>query len=1593
MARSLIEYIIRVRSEDDLDTLIPELESWNIVVAHRYRRVFICISVFMTGLLVKWYTNDSRILSIEKSTEINHFAKQFNAPPHLDRLDQREQPLSGSYTFSLDGTDVIAYVLDSGGTFRGNNDFGELRGVDLDEFSGRLAPVPDPSDSSKAFDPFYDSGPNQLDENVRRNNPRGFDGLGHGTHVAGIVGSATFGTAKDVSIRTSKVFKFDGRTSSSIIIAGIDAILDDHINLGSPLAVCNMSFGGSVSVGAPVTSLETAVLSLISNGIVCVVAAGNSGINVEKVSPARMPEVITVGAIDRADNMPNFSNFQNPEDIVAPDEVGFTTEDTSNFGSLLDIFAVGVSVESTWKTPNANGDFINTLTGTSMSSPAAAGVVAMFIENSPGSDPATIKTDLLAAGTDSVITLTPDAITVGTPNKLLYSNFVDITVDWITPAGSLGSFNEGTTQNIELEAITFSGKTVIYQVFSGTLPTGLVLEANTGILSGVINTGFTSDTIFNFTIRAFDGNASPIFSDQNFSITILNQEIPPTWITSPDLGEVEESSNVNIQFTAASNNGIGAGSLIFTSIGTLPHGWVISTGGLLTGLAPQLVNDDLITGFTLNVTDGIASAPETFTITITQRRDFLPPSEPEWITPIGNIGTAIENQFFSTFVQAVDADGVPLGVTYHLQITADGSQFGPFGELPIGLSLNSNTGEISGTPNINFDQDFAFAIFATDGANIVGRLFEITGINVPENQPPEWITDGGNIGTVDSLAIGVFPLIATDPDSGPNPLTYTLVSGQLPPGMNLGFSTGIVSGVPQLVQEDTNFAFTVGVSDGIDQVNRTFSIIVNHVNIGPVWQTPAGQLASLNEGQNLTFVLVATDINGDELTYTLVAGELPPIMTLSSIGVISGAAESVNVDTVFNFTVQVDDSLGNEPGEEITVNRDFSIEILDGALNLNQGPEWVTPEGPLVQGTEGEPYFAQLEAIDPDGGPSSIQFFVSAGNFPAGLTLNLTSGIISGSPHLDDNIVDDVFNFTVRAFDGLDFSLCDFSIEIIDLGDQNIAPIWLTPEGSLGSFNEASPLIIALSAKDADDDPITFSLTSGGLPPGLILDETFGIISGTPAQVISDTESFFTITVTDSGGKFASCDFSLTILQVDNDPPVWSTPAGSIVISDEGTFVSFQLVAIDPDTSPNPTLTYNLTDQILPPGLTVSTTGLISGTLDDVLSDTIFTFEITVDDGLAFVPREFSITTLNAPVFGGTTSDLNVPLLGYLRNEWRLWNTSALIPDADLYLPTNPDFGRVTEPRAFVASNFHTDDRDVIFQAFGVHHERFSTIFGAPTLAVVRDEFGTIIYEVIYLKIIDPQKGSDFDITNIPVPSALDTNGAETYVSKSFFHLREEIIANLTNTDTLPDWMLSEQIDGDPASVLGYVPAIEMAFVNPGVGLNLLEILNEITVTTIILPVQETIFDGETTIFDGSTTTFDKVAKTITQINKAVGHQFTGREFIVDRYVYTTSLSAEGYIKFNSDIPNPIWITVPGSFGTFPVSVLISPIQLVAENTVGFSLIYSVIFGSLPTGIILNSGTGEITGTPTEIIVAPLVIRVTDDLGNFSDQVFEISII
>lgn len=412
-------------------------------------------SVKTSETAIKKLLNNPSIAYIEEDQVVRVISTQNNATWGLDRIDQRNLPLDTRYNYNFTGSGIDVYIIDTGIRF------------DHIEFGGRAA---------FGYDAF---------------NGNGVDGNGHGTHVAGTVGGTTYGVAKNVKLWAVRVLDNNGSGSTSGVIAGVDWVTGHHTT--NP-AIANMSLGGGAS-----TALDDAVKRSILDGIVYVVAAGNSYANACNYSPARVPEAITVGSTTNTDA---FSSF-------------------SNYGSCVDILAPGSNITSAWHTSSTA---IQTISGTSMAAPHVAGVAALYLQENPGSSPSSVTNAIINNATVNKITNVP----TGTPNRLLYSIFNSVTVPSAPTLISPTNNSTGISTSPTLSWSASSGATSYrLQVSLNSSFSSFVLDqSNISATSFTLN-GLTNNTTYYWRVNASNSAGTSQWSSV-WSFTTISQPCPGT---------------------------------------------------------------------------------------------------------------------------------------------------------------------------------------------------------------------------------------------------------------------------------------------------------------------------------------------------------------------------------------------------------------------------------------------------------------------------------------------------------------------------------------------------------------------------------------------------------------------------------------------------------------------------------------------------------------------------------------------------------------------------------------------------------------------------------------------------------------------------------------------------------------------------------------------------------------------------------------------------------------------------------------------------------------------------------------------------------
>ncbi|MBT8084456.1 MAG: putative Ig domain-containing protein [Woeseia sp.] len=510
----------------------------------------------------------------------------------------------------------------------------------------------------------------------------------------------------------------------------------------------------------------------------------------------------------------------------------------------------------------------------------------------------------------------------------------------------------------------------------------------------------------------------------------------PPTISNPGDQESETGTAVNLTLEAADSDG---GILSFAA-SNLPDGLSIS---VISGVISGTPNTADIYSVTVTVDDGEDSASTSFSWTITERN----------VSPtIANPGDQVSGtgSDVSLTIQANDSNGDTLS------FSASG--------LPSGLSIDSDTGVITG--NVALAGNYLATVTVSDGEFTDSTTF---GWAVTDDNIPPTIRDpGGQVseaGTYVSLAI-----VANDGNN--DVLSYSATG--LPTGLSISGSSGVISGTPTTLGD---YVVTVFVNDGEESAASSFDWTVVEPNAPPTINS-IGNMAHYT-GTNINLQVEAHDDDGDDLTF--VASSLPVGLAINAAtGMVSGRLSAAGN---YDVTISVSD------GRHI-VSTSFSWMI----SNSNVPPSIINP-GDQVNELGAEVSLA-IEASDPD----SDSFDYAAQNLPVGLSIDSTTGMISGTARFAGTR-----NVTVSAHDGLASDSVEFEWLITEA---NVAPVLSNP-GAQSTYL-GSRVSLTVEASDANGDELTLSAT--GLPQGLEIDSATGVISGMPTKTETTNVE---ITVTD----------------------------------------------------------------------------------------------------------------------------------------------------------------------------------------------------------------------------------------------------------------------------------------------------------------------------------------------------------------------------------------------------------------------------------------------------------------------------------------------
>jgi len=747
---------------------------------------------------------------------------------------------------------------------------------------------------------------------------------------------------------------------------------------------------------------------------------------------------------------------------------------------------------------------------------------------------------------------------------------------------------------------------------------------------------------------------------------------------------------------------------------------------------------------------------------------------------------------------------------------------------------------------------------------------------------PVWTTTAGKIATIDEQVAYSLQLEANTSDS--TAITYSVIAGSLPAGMQVT-TTGLLTGTPAEVAKRTLYTFVVRATAGAQITDRTFSLDVQGSD-SPTFTTATGQLLLddstrvglywVIDGANVNFQMQATDTDtaaGQTLVYEIVKGELPPGVTMSKTGLISGIVQ-LTEDQKFGARGGYD---GTGPNDRFNVLYDQTVTTKSISKNFDF----------IVRVSDGTSFVEQNNSI-----------FVYSADFwrvsNTAITIDATE--IGNSPLT------------------MDLSA-------------NRRPVFRTAS-DLGSFRHDNQVVIKIDVEDFDtlQADLEYSIQSGALPSGLSIDITSGEIYGRLArQSAVEVDYTFTIranrVISPGVNVFQDQTFTMKVIGEIDIGIAFTTPTNvGTLYAGIPSLLSIQAV----NDTPNRVLTYSITGGTLPPGITLSVAGNLIGTIDpsDFTDSTrSYSFTVTVSDQyqIAATSKEF---TLNIDIPYTQTEYGNMTGHATSFIDQNIFYNIAQDPNINspefIFRSEDPNFGMKSKPDMLMMAGLEAQTLTTFQQQMEQNHAPKTLYFGDLKTAIAK-EGTTTKYEVVYIEIKDNMVNNngvavsssitlrDAVVKPMLGPRASSMNATADYVDYeittdgglSFSTAGSKVryanqlsadlgymekiypnaVANMRSRmkslghkewDYLPLWMKTTQVGG--LAPLGYVMAVPICYCKPGTSALVKKRIQDkslnfrnIAFTIDRYQVNKSVVSPEEFTADGTTTTF--------QLNEIVHEQ------------------------------------------------------------------------------------------------------------------------
>ncbi len=597
---------------------------------------------------------------------------------------------------------------------------------------------------------------------------------------------------------------------------------------------------------------------------------------------------------------------------------------------------------------------------------------------------------------------------------------------------------------------------------------------------------------------------------------------------------------------------LGAGSDVTFSVSpSLPAGLNFNTTtGLLSGTPTEL---KAVTVYTVTATNASGSTQATVSVTVID-------SAPSALT----YSAAGPYTFTkgSAITQLTPSNGGGLVVSYAVIGTA----------LPAGLSLNTTTGVISGTPT----GITALASYTVRATNTGGSTNSTLSVTVNDSAPTSLTYTNLNPTYVKNTAI-----IANVPSNTGGAATSYSIDGTLPTGLNFDTSTGIISGTPSSAGGPT--VYTVTASNITGFATKAITIEVANSLVAPSTLSYSTLAATYTRGAAIT--TNSPTYSGGTPSSFSISATLPTGLSFNtSSGIISGTPNVIAGSATFTVTAT------NDAG---SVTKDITVVVNDVApSSLN-----------YTAVTSSYTINTAIATNSPTSSGGAVVSYAVSPALPTGLSLDTSTGDITGTP----TVLTPVATYTVTATNTGGSTTKALSITVKD-----VAPSALTYTTVTAVYTKDST-IASNTPSSAGGAVISYSVSST-LPTGLSFDTATGLITGTPTAITSIAT--YTVTATNSGGTTTKA-LSITVNDV--------APSSLAYTRETATYTKDVAIATNSPSSSGGTVVSYSVSPALPTGLSLNTTtGAITGT--PTVNTSSATYTITATNTGGFTTKGLSFT-------------------------------------------------------------------------------------------------------------------------------------------------------------------------------------------------------------------------------------------------------------------------------------------------------------------------------------------------------------------------------